>query len=122
MRLNNHCERDEECRASQENSVCSKLLHICQCRSVFVKIEGLKNTVCYLSVNGDQVFMFRKGFLVLVDKMKAPVSCTKDPQRRSFSFFVDPVSIGILAVLGVMFIVICMVLQMFSRSLKMMIT
>ena len=60
--------------------------------------------------------IFRNGFLVVVDKMKAPVSCTKDPQRRSFSFFVDPVSIGILAVLGVMFIVICMVLQMFSRS------
>ena len=53
MRLNNHCERDEECRASQENSVCSKLLHICQCRSVltnFVHIQGLKYTMSYLSM------------------------------------------------------------------------
>ena len=60
--------------------------------------------------------VFRNGYLVVADKMKAPVSCVEDPQRRSFSFFVDPVSVGILAVLGVMFIVICMVLQMFSRS------
>ena len=62
------------------------------------------------------MILFRNGFLVVADKMKAPVSCVEDPQRRSFSFFVDPVSVGILAVLGVMFIVICMVLQMFSRS------
>ena len=31
------------------------------------------------------------------------------------SFVVDPVSIGILSVLALMFIVICAVLQMFSR-------
>ena len=62
------------------------------------------------------IILFRNGYLVVSDKKQAPVSCTEDPQRRSFSFFVDPVSIGILAVLGVMFIVICMVLQMFSRS------
>ena len=43
VRLNNHCERDAECRASQGNSVCSKLLHICQCRSVIILGGSMQN-------------------------------------------------------------------------------
>ena len=42
---------------------------------------------------------------------------TEDPTvRNKDSLFVDPVSIGILVVLALMFLVICMVLQLFSRS------
>jgi len=88
VRLNRHCKTDKECQAGQGDSYCSKLLNICQCR---------------------------QGFLTLENRQKQPVSCEVSVVEDSDTF-IDPTMIGILVILGLMFVVICVVLQMFSRA------
>ena len=77
----------------------------------------------------------RKGFLVVTDARERPVSCAgenmsgelmvriyilEDPALRSKdSLFVDPRMVGILVILALMFVIICAVLQMFSRHVTM---
>jgi len=88
--LNSHCKTDSECKAGQRDSYCSKLLNICMCRQGFITLEDGKNK---------------------------PVSCQVNVVRdHSTSTFIDPTMIGILVVLALMFIVICVILQMFSKA------
>ena len=105
--LHSHCGKDAECEAGQRNSQCSKLLNICQCRSRQDR-RSRRYQLMFSSA--------RKGFIILNDKKKRPVSCVEDPKINSKnSFFVDPRMVGILVILALMFIIICVVLQMFSR-------
>ena len=75
-------------------------------------------------------YYIRQGFLTLEDKKKKPVSCEGKVWVAFFksaitsllvteavdsSTFIDPTMIGILVILGLMFIVICVVLQMFAK-------
>ena len=107
--LNRHCSNDSECRASQENSQCSKLLNICQCRKGFLIVEDVRRNP--VSCEGSDIVMSITTNLISI------LHLTEDPTvRNKDSLFVDPVSIGILVVLALMFLVICMVLQLFSRS------
>jgi len=84
--LNSHCSSDEEC--GETDSYCSKLLNICQCR---------------------------QGYLTLENSQNKPVSCQVTVAEDN-STFIDLTMVGILIILALMFIVICVVLQMFSRA------
>jgi len=62
-------------------------------------------------------FIIRQGFLTLTDGQKKPVSCQVNGEGDSASSsFIDLTMVGILVVLGLMFIVICVVLQMFAKA------
>jgi len=89
--LNEHCVTETGCQAGQHHSECSSLLSICQCRPGFTPVPDGTGRLSLCSVVEED------SNLNLTGKLDFKLVC-------------------ILAGLSSMFIVLCIVLQMFSRA------